>query len=379
MSDLTRHWEERVKLARSSKFAVLAATGALALVGCASGDSGSTEAAGSIGGADCATGTIKASGSSAQKNAMTEWINAYQTACEGATIEYSPSGSSAGRSDFINNQVAFSGSDKAMAGDELTQAAARCDATPPINIPMVGGAIALTYNVEGVDNLVLTPDVTAKIFNNQITNWNDPALAAVNPGVSLPDAPIAQFHRSDGSGTTENFTQWMSATAPDAWPYQPGSDWTARGGQGSKGSDGVAASVKSTPNSIGYVELSFVETQGLNAASVDNGGGPVAPNAQTATAGLASAKVTPNADAGAGDLTMEIDYTLQDPAAYPVLLLTYEIVCESGNDADTLPLTQSFLTYTSSTDAQAMLSEIGYVPLPSELETQVAEAVNSLS
>ncbi|MCO5298700.1 MAG: phosphate ABC transporter substrate-binding protein PstS [Candidatus Nanopelagicales bacterium] len=368
-----------MKLARSSKFAVLAATGALALVGCASGDSGSTEAAGSIGGADCATGTIKASGSSAQKNAMTEWINAYQTACEGATIEYSPSGSSAGRSDFINNQVAFSGSDKAMAGDELTQAAARCDATPPINIPMVGGAIALTYNVEGVDNLVLTPDVTAKIFNNQITNWNDPALAAVNPGVSLPDAPIAQFHRSDGSGTTENFTQWMSATAPDAWPYQPGSDWTARGGQGSKGSDGVAASVKSTPNSIGYVELSFVETQGLNAASVDNGGGPVAPNAQTATAGLASAKVTPNADAGAGDLTMEIDYTLQDPAAYPVLLLTYEIVCESGNDADTLPLTQSFLTYTSSTDAQAMLSEIGYVPLPSELETQVAEAVNSLS
>jgi phosphate transport system substrate-binding protein len=350
-------------------------------MGCSSGDSAGDSAASDamIAGIECATGTIKASGSSAQKNAMTEWINAYQTACEGATIEYSPSGSSAGRSDFINDQVEFAGSDKAMEADELQQAAARCEANPPINIPMVGGAIALTYNLEGVDNLVLTPEVTAKIFDNQITNWNDPAIAAVNPEVTLPDAPIAQFHRSDGSGTTENFTQWMSATAPDAWPYAPGSDWTAKGGQGSKGSDGVAASVKSTANSIGYVELSFVETQGLKAAAVDNGAGPVVPNADTATAGLASAKVTPNADAGEGDLTMEIDYAVQDPTAYPVLLLTYEIVCQTGNASDTLPLTQSFLTYTSSTDAQSMLTEIGYVPLPTELETQVADAVKSLS
>lgn len=372
-----------MKIARSTKVAAFAAAGALALVGCSSDSGSSSESpaagGGQIGGADCATGTIKASGSSAQKNAMTEWINAYQTACEGATIEYSPSGSSAGRADFINNQVAFAGSDSAMEGDELKQAAARCNATPPINIPMVGGAIALTYNLEGVDNLVLTPDVTAKIFNNEITNWNDPAIAEANPGATLPDAPIAQFHRSDGSGTTDNFTQWLKAAAPDAWPYEPGSDWAAKGGQGAKGSDGIASSVKSTPNSIGYVELSFVETQGLSAASVDNGGGAVAPNAETATAGLASAKVSPNADAGKGDLTMEIDYTVQDSSAYPVLLLTYEIACESGNAADTLALTKSFLTYTSSSEGQGILSGIGYVPLPAELNTQVSESVSTLS
>jgi phosphate transport system substrate-binding protein len=244
---------------------------------------------------------------------------------------------------------------------------------------MVGGAIALTYNLEGVDNLVLTPEVAAKIFNNEITKWNDPALAEANPEVTLPDAPIAQFHRSDGSGTTENLTQWLSATAPDAWPYDPSSDWAAKGGQGSKGSDGVAASVKSTPNSIGYVELSFVETQGLKAASVDNGGGAVAPNAETAIAGLASAKVTPNPDAGAGDLTMELDYAVQDPSAYPVLLLAYEIVCESGNAPDTVDLTKSFLSYTSSSEAQGILSSIGYVPLPAELNTQVSESVSSIS
>lgn len=372
-----------MKIARSTQLAAVAAAGALTLVGCSSGDSTSSESptagGGGIGGAECATGTIKASGSSAQKNAMTEWINAYQTACEGATIEYSPSGSSAGRADFINNQVAFAGSDSAMEADELKQAAKRCDANPPVNIPMVGGAIALTYNLSGVDNLVLTPSVAAKIFNNQITNWNDPAIAEANSGVTLPDAPIAQFHRSDGSGTTDNFTQWLKAAAPEDWPYEPGSDWTAKGGQGSKGSDGVASSVKSTPNSIGYVELSFVETQGLQAASVDNGGGAVAPNAETATAGLASAKVTPNPDAGKGDLTMEIDYTVADGSAYPVLLLTYEIACESGNSADTLALTKSFLTYTSSTDGQANLTGIGYVPLPAELETKVAQTVGTLS
>jgi phosphate transport system substrate-binding protein len=372
-----------VKIARYAKVAAFAAAGALTLAACGSGDSGgdsaSPAAAGTIGGIDCATGTIKASGSSAQKNAMTEWINAYQTACEGATIEYSPSGSSAGRADFVNNQVAFAGSDAAMESEELKQAAARCNAAPPINVPMVGGAIALAYNLEGVDNLVLTPEVTAKIFNSEITNWNDPAIAAINSGVTLPDAPIAQFHRSDGSGTTDNFTQWLAAAAPDAWPYEPGGDWTAKGGQGSKGSDGVSASVKSTPNSIGYMELSFVEVQGLKAASVDNGGGPVVPNAETATAGLANAKLTPNPDAGKGDMTMELDYTQTDPSAYPVLLLTYEIMCETGNDATTLPLTRSFLSYTASTEAQGILTQIGYVPLPASLETQVAETVAGIS
>ena len=370
-------------IARYAKVAAFAAAGALTLAACSSGDSGGSSSpaagGGSIGGAECATGTIKASGSSAQKNAMTEWINAYQTACEGATIEYSPSGSSAGRADFINNQVAFAGSDAAMESDELKQAAARCNAAPPINVPMVGGAIALTYNLEGVDNLVLTPDVTAKIFNSEITKWNDPAIAEINSGATLPDAPIAQFHRSDGSGTTDNFTQWLAAAAPQDWPYEAGSDWTAKGGQGSKGSDGVAASVKSTPNSIGYVELSFVETQGLKAASVDNGGGAVVPNADTATAGLAKAKLTPNPDAGKGDMTMELDYTLKDASAYPVLLLTYEIMCETGNDATTLPLTRSFLSYAASADAQGILTEIGYVPLPAELDTQVAETVAAIS
>lgn len=365
-----------MNIARSTL--ALASVSAFALAGCSdSGNNASVTSGGTIAGADCASGTIKASGSSAQKNAMTEWINAYQTDCAGATIEYSPSGSSAGRADFANNQVAFAGSDSAMS-DELAQAAARCNNTPPINIPMVGGAIALTYNVEGVDNLVLTPEVVAGIFDSEITKWNDPAIAEINPDATLPDQSIAQFHRSDGSGTTDNFTQWLKATAADAWPYESGSDWAAKGGQGAKGSDGVAAGVKSTPNSIGYVELSFVETQGLQAASIDNGGGAVAPSAETATAALAKAKLAPNPDAGKGDMTMQIDYTLADSSAYPVLLLTYEIACEAGNAADTLPLTKGFLAYTASIEGQGILTGIGYVPLPDELQQKVSQTVSTL-
>jgi len=362
-----------VKIARSTL--AVAAIGALALTACSdSGDNASTSGGGTIAGADCATGTIKASGSSAQKNAMTEWINAYQTACSGATIEYSPSGSSAGRADFVNNQVAFAGSDSAMS-DELSQAAARCNGTPPINIPMVGGAIALTYNLEGVDNLVLTPDATAKIFNSEITKWNDPAIAKVNPDVTLPDQPIAQFHRSDGSGTTDNFTQWLKAAAPDAWPYESGSDWAAKGGQGAKGSDGVASSVKSTPNSIGYVEESFLEQANAKAAWIDNGGGAVELTTANATNGLGTAQVT-----GQGNnLTLKLDYTTKSPNAYPVVLVTYEITCSKGLPADQSALTKGFLEYTASAPAQQMLPDLGYVPLPSDLIGKVQTAVGSLA
>ena len=122
-----------------------------------------------------------------------------------------------------------------------------------------------------------------------------------------------------------------------------------------------------------------METQGLKAASVDNGGGAVVPSAETATAALAKAKLAPNPDAGKADMTVQIDYTLKDPGAYPVLLLTYEIMCQSGNDAATLPLTRSFLSYTASTDGQGILTGIGYVPLPASMQTQVASTVSAIS
>ena len=356
-------------------FAAVVITAALALAACGSDGGSSASSASGSSNANCVSGSIKASGSSAQKNAMAEWINAYQKACNGATIDYQANGSGAGIKDFINKQTAFAGSDSALKEQDKTDADARCATGPAIDIPMVGGAIVLAYNVSGVDKLVLTPDLISGIYTGTITKWNDPKIVAANPGVTLPDASIAAFHRSDSSGTTDNFTKYLSATAASTWTYPHAKDWPAAitAGQGAKGSDGVTSSVKSTPNSIGYMELSFAQDAKTPTAWVDNGGGAVeatSANAATTIAG-ASVKGTGN------DLALSIDYKVT--TGYPIVLVTYQITCEKGLDATLVPLTKSFLTYTSSDEGQGKLGPAGYVPITGDLLTKVRTAVASIS
>ena len=354
--------------------AAISAALALTLAGCS--DSGSTSDTGASGAAGSGiSGSIKASGSSAQKNAMAEWVNAFQTANPDVTIDYQANGSGAGIQDFINNQTSFAGSDSALKPEEQTGADARCTGGKAINIPMVGGAIAVAYNVEGVDTLTLTPEVIAGIFNSTITKWNDPKIADLNSGVTLPDAAIAQFHRSDESGTTANFTSYLSATAPDIWTYEVGKAWTAPGGQGSKGSDGVASSLTSTPNSVGYVELSFVDGTSLKAAQVDNGGGAVEATSPNAAKSIEAATIT-----GEGtDLSLKLDPTITTAGAYPIVLVTYEITCSKGLPADQLAIVKPFLQYTASAEGQGILEGLGYVPITGELLTKVQASVESLA
>ncbi len=354
---------------RSLSIAAATAALSLALAGCSSSDT-DTAASGGTG----IAGSIKASGSSAQKNAMIEWVNAFQTANPDVTIDYQPTGSGAGVQDFINDQTAFGGSDAAIAGDDKTAADARCEGGQAINLPMVGGAIAIAYNLDGVDSLTLTPEVIAGIFNNKITKWNDPKITALNDGVALPDATIAQFHRSDDSGTTANFADYLSQTAPDDWPYEVGKTWPAPGGQGSKGSDGVASSVGMTPNSIGYMELSFTEDAGLSSALIDNGGGAVPATFDTAAATIEAATIV----GSDGDLSLELDYTVADSSEYPIVLVTYEITCSAGLPEADLAIVKPFLQYTASDEGQALLSEIGYVPIVGDLLTKVRDAVDAL-
>lgn len=377
-----------MKTTRTAALAATAITGALLLAACggSSSSSSTTSAAasspaasdsasgGASGGANCVDGSIKASGSSAQANAMTEWINAYQTNCSGATIDYQPNGSGAGVQDFINKQTSFAGSDSAIKDADQSKADARCSAGPALNIPMVGGAISVIYNVQGADKIVLTPDVLAKIFANKITKWNDPAITALNSGVTLPDATIAQFHRSDASGTTDNFTKFLKAQAAADWTFDGGKEWQAPGGQGSKGSDGVTASVKSTPNSIGYVELSYAQDASLPSIWIQNTGGqPVEATSDNAAKTIATASVT-----GTGNnLPLKIDYATT--TGYPIVLVTYEIACQAGLPADQSALVKSFLTYISSADGQAKLPDLGYVPITGDLLTKVQAAVASIS
>lgn len=361
---------------RAIRVLAIAVLGGSVLAACGTdsgGGSASSSAAG-IAGQACVAGSIKASGSTAQKNAIAAWVNAYQTACgAGSTIDYQATGSGAGIQDFINKQTAFAGSDSPLKDADHAKANAMCAAGPALDIPMVGGAVVLAYNLAGVDKLVLPTTVIAGIYANTITMWNDPAIIAANPGVTLPTATIAAFHRSDSSGTTDNFTKYLKTAAASNWTYDSGKEWAAPGGQGAKGSDGMANAVAATANSIAYMELSFAQNAKLAVASVDNGGGAIVPSPETAAATISSATVT-----GTGnDLSLSIDYTTT--TGYPIVLVTYEITCEKGGDPANVPLTKAFLTYTSSDEGQGKLTAIGYVPITGDLLTKVRTSVSSIS
>jgi phosphate transport system substrate-binding protein len=371
-----------VKIQRLGQVASVALMGSIALTACGSDDNTGTAAAGgssSSAASDCATGTLNAEGSSAQKNAIDEAIASFQEKCAGTTVNYNPTGSGAGIKQFIAGQVDFAGSDSALKTKpkdgkvEADQAAAYCG-SPAWNLPMVTGPIAISYNVKGVDKLVLTPEVAANIFNGKITTWNDKAIAAVNSGVTLPAEPIKVFFRSDESGTTENFTKYLSAAAPHAWTADPGKSWTGKG-EGKEKSAGVAAAVKSTEGGITYAEWSYAKDNDLSIAQVDNGAGPVELTGEAVGKAVAAAKP----DGEGNDLRLKLDYATKEAGAYPILLVTYEIVCSKGKDANKAALTKAFLTHFASAETQKSLEDIGYAPLPAEVQSKVETAIAALS
>ena len=326
-------------------------------------------------GFSCATGSLRSSGSTAQGKVMEQWISDFNSKCDAKLNAYGGGGSGKGIADFIANQVDFAGSDSALNADQASQAkSTRCAGNDAINLPMVTGPIALAYNLSGVDKLILTPEVLAGIFGGTIANWNDPKIAAVNPGVTLPNLAIQAVHRAEDSGTTENFTKYLAAAAGGEWTAAPGKSWTAPGGVAAQGSDGVSKQIKSTVGSIGYVEWGFAQDDGLSVAQIDNGGGAVELTAESAGQAVATATVV-----GTGkDLALKLDYATKTPGVYPVILVTYEIVCSAGNTGDTGPLLKSFLGYTS-TDGQASLNELGAAPLPASIQTQVVASVQTIS
>lgn len=325
--------------------------------------------------------TLSAAGSSAQKNAMDAFVSTYIAVCseKGANVNvaYNPSGSGDGRTQFIAKQIDFAGSDSAIKGDQAAQAAERCAGNPAWNLPLVFGPVAIAYNLEGVDNLVLDGPTIAKIFNGGITKWNDPAIAALNSGAALPDSTIAPIVRSDSSGTTDNFQQYLVAASAGAWTTGAGSDFTGGVGEGAKGSAGVAQAVGSTPGAITYVESSFATQNNLSVAQIDNGSGPVELNEETAGKAIEGAAF---ASTGGGDLTLDLSsiYGSTEAGAYPLVLATYEIVCSAGYDADTSAAVKSFLT-SAANEGQAGLAEQGYVPLPDSFKAKLTESIDAIA
>ncbi|GLY08020.1 MULTISPECIES: phosphate ABC transporter substrate-binding protein PstS [Actinoplanes] len=363
-----------MKLQRSGYLAGIALTATIALTGCGS-DNEAPAASGSAAPGDCVAGSsLTAQGSTAQKNAMDEWIKAYQGQCAGSAVDYQGNGSGAGIEAFIAGTADFAGSDSALKEEEVAQADAKCPGGKALNLPMVIGPVAVVYNVQGVDGLQLSASTIAKIFAGTVKKWNDPAIAAENAGATLPDATIETVHRSDESGTTDNFTKYLSKSAEADWSFGNAKAWKAPGGTGAAKSDGVATKVKSTPNTISYVELSFAENSDLQKAKIKNGAGEF-----VELTGESAGKTFENATVKGtdGDLALELDYNTSTAGAYPIVLVTYEIACSKGS-AKAKEI-QSFLKYTSSTAGQTALAELGYAPLPETLRTKVEASVAAIS
>ncbi|GAB2916735.1 phosphate ABC transporter substrate-binding protein PstS [Rhodococcus aerolatus] len=369
-----------MKLSRpTSAAAGILAASALLLSACGSdNNAASTTAGGSAAPAVSCEGkdTLAAEGSSAQQNAMANFVAAYQGACPGKNLSYNASGSGTGRKQFVAGQVDFAGSDSAIKGDEATAAKARCQGGDAWNIPMVVGPIALAYNLPGVSGLTLNADVTAALFNGGITTWNDPKIAALNPGVDLPSTPVAPQFRSDSSGTTDNFQTYLSTAAPTVWTQGAGSDFKGGAGQGSKGSSGVAQAVGATQGSIAYVEKSFADQGKLSVAKVDNGGGATELSTAAVQKTLDAAKFKDDSNNLVIDLTSVFGST--EAGAYPIVLATYEIVCSTGYDAPTSGAVKTFLTVAAN-QGQSGLEEQGYVPLPSAFQARVVKAVDAIA
>ncbi|WP_330297215.1 phosphate ABC transporter substrate-binding protein PstS [Streptomyces sp. NBC_00503] len=375
---------QRKNMLRASALGALVVSSALVLTACGSDDntktdtsaSGKPSAATSDVKCDGAKGKLLASGSSAQKNAVDLWIKNYMAACSGVEVNYKSSSSGEGIVAFNQGTVGFAGSDSALKPDAVEESKKVCTGGQGIDLPMVGGPIAIGFNVAGVDKLTLDAPTIAAIFNDKIKKWDDEAIKKLNPGVTLPSTAIQAFHRSEDSGTTENLGKYLKAAAPEAWTYDAAKKWPAPGGQAASGSAGVASQVKAVDGAIGYFELSYASSQSIKTVDVNTGAAaPVKASSENASKAIAAAKIAGTGD----DLALKLDYTTKAEGAYPIILVTYEVVCDKGNKPETLATVKSFLNYTASDAGQKALSEIGYAPIPTEINAKVREVIAKLA
>jgi len=322
------------------------------------------------------SGTIDGAGASSQGSAQEAWIAAFQTENTGVTINYDPSGSGAGREAFIAGGVSFAGTDSALKQEEIDEGFAGCVAdTPYIQVPAYISPIAVIFNVEGVDELNLDSETLAKIFKGDITTWNDPAIAAINEGVTLPSAPITAVHRSDDSGTTKNFADYLSKTAPDVWDAEPADPFPYATGEAAQGTSGVVDAVKNGTNTIGYADAS--KAGDLGVAKIKVGDEFVTYSPEGAAAVVAE---SPAGDTASDtDLAIKLDRETTDPSHYPLVLVSYIITCTEFEDAEVAPAVKAYVEYITSEAGQAeAASSAGAAPLSADLSAKVATALEAI-
>ena len=301
------------------------------------------------------SGELKASGASFPDAYYQEVISAYKEKAPDVTVTYNAVGSGTGKQEFGKGLTDFAGTDSLVKDDDGVPAGSF------VYVPTVAGPITVSYNLSGVDKLQLSPDTLANIFQAKITKWNDPAIAKDNQGVSLPDTSITVAHRSDGSGTTSNFTKYLTAAAPSTWKLGNGDTvaWPS-GTQGAEKNTGVAQIIKQTDGAIGYVDYSDALETKLNMAAIKNKDGKfVAPSLEGATAAVAGATVK-------DDLTYD-PLNAAGADSYPITAPTYLLLKNKYDDANTANLVKEYVRYVL-TDGQPIAKDVNFASLPSGLQ-----------
>ncbi len=358
---------------RLGSIAALAVAGSIVLSSCAANEAAPTD------GESVSTlaGTIDAAGASSQGSAQEAWVAAFQTANPDVTINYDPSGSGAGREAFIAGGVSFAGTDSSLKDEEIAAGFAGCVADSGyIEVPVYISPIAVIFNVEGVDELNLDAATIAGIFKGTITTWDDAAIVALNPDATLPSAPITAVHRSDDSGTTKNFADYLNKVVPEVWDAAPADPFPYSSGTGAQGTSGVVEAVTSGTNTIGYADAS--KAGDLGVAKIKVGDEFVAYTAEAAAAVVAESPFVEGRD-GTTDLAIALDRKTTDPTHYPLVLVSYIVACGEYADAATGEVVKAYLSYIASAEGQeTAASAAGAAPLSADLSARVATAIATI-
>jgi len=310
--------------------------------------------------------TINGAGATFPYPIYSKWFDAYAKVDPSARFNYQSIGSGGGQKQILAQTVDFGASDGPMSDENLAKAPGKI-----LHIPTVAGAVVLTYNLQGNTNLKLDGETVADIFLGKIKKWNDPKIASTNQGVTLPNEDIVVVHRSDGSGTTYIFTDYLSKVSPE-WKSKVGNNtsvsWPA--GLGGKGNEGVSGQVKQTPNSIGYVELIYATQNKMPYAELKNAAGEfVKPTLDSVTAALATANIPD-----------DFRFSITNAAgkdAYPIAGATWLLVYEQQKDATKGKKLVEFLKW-AETQGEQMAKDLDYAPLPETLQKRVMDRINEI-
>lgn len=326
------------------------------------------------------TGEYAGAGASSQQTAVEAWIEGFRSQAPNATVAYNPSGSGAGVSTFLTGSTVWAGSDKALSAEEIEQSKSVCASGTAFDVPVYVSPIAVAFNLDGIStagkHVNMDAATIAKVFNGEITRWNDPAITEQNPGLDLPNLTITVVHRSDKSGTTLNFVSYLKDVAPSAWPHDLSENWPNEVGQGAKGTSGVVSTIKQANGTIGYADFSQVGNLGTVAVKVGDDYTPI--SADAASKVIADSPVDTSVD-GDNRIVIDINHKTAATGAYPIVLVSYDIVCPAYKESNDATFAKAWLTYVTSAEGQkAAQDAAGTAPLPSNLTGKITASIDQI-